>query len=71
MSMATACEGESMAERDRSDDRHRGGQEPPAEAKDKPEQNVGYDEATKGRPLTPAEEERARGESPLGAGDES
>lgn len=45
-------------------DRHdetvqRGGQEPPAPEQDRPEQNVGYDEAVKGAPLTPAERERA------------
>jgi hypothetical protein len=43
----------------------RGGQEPPPEVNDTPEQNVGYDEAAKGRPLTPEERERAERESPL------
>jgi hypothetical protein len=32
---------------------------------DRPDQNVGYDEAVKGAPLTPAEKERAENESPL------
>jgi hypothetical protein len=44
---------------------HRGGQAPPAEQRDRPEQNVGYDEAAKGGPLTPEEEARAEAESPL------
>jgi hypothetical protein len=43
----------------------RGGQAPPAEQRDRPEQNVGYDEAVKGGPLTPEEEARAEAESPL------
>ncbi len=43
----------------------RGGQAPPAEERDRPEQNVGYDEAVKGGPLTPDEEARAKAESPL------
>jgi len=43
----------------------RGGHEPPAEANDTPEQNIGYDEAVKGAPLTPEERERAKRESPL------
>jgi hypothetical protein len=43
----------------------RGGQEPPPDVNDTPEQNVGYDEAVKGRRLTPEERERARRESPL------
>lgn len=43
----------------------RGGQEPPPEVNDTPAQNVGYDEAVKGAPLTREERERARRESPL------
>jgi hypothetical protein len=43
----------------------RGGNEPPPEMNDRPEQNVGYDEAVKGRPLTAEERERAKRESPL------
>jgi hypothetical protein len=43
----------------------RGGNEPPAEKNDRPEQNIGYDEAVKGRPLTAEERERAKRESPL------
>lgn len=43
----------------------RGGQEAPPEVNDTPEQNVGYDEAVKGAPLTDEERERARRESVL------
>jgi hypothetical protein len=43
----------------------RGGQEPPVDEQDRPEQNVGYDEAVKGAPLSPAERDRAERESPL------
>ena len=43
----------------------RGGNEPPAEQNDRPEQNIGYDEAVKGAPLTAEERERAKRESPL------
>jgi hypothetical protein len=43
----------------------RGGNEPPAEMNDRPEQNVGYDEAVKGGPLTAEERDRAKRESPL------
>jgi len=43
----------------------RGGQEPPPEMNDRPEQNVAYDEVVKGAPLTPEERERAEAESPL------
>ena len=43
----------------------RGGQEPPAEKNDRPEQNVAYDEAVKGAPLTEEERRRAERESPL------
>lgn len=49
----------------KDDDEHRGGQEPPADVNERPEQNVGYDEAVKGRPLTPAEKEEAEEDSPL------
>lgn len=43
----------------------RGGQEPPPEVNDRPDQNVAYDEIVKGRPLTPEERARAERESPL------
>ena len=43
----------------------RGCNEPPAEMNDGPEQNIGYDEAVKGAPLTAEERERAKRESPL------
>jgi hypothetical protein len=43
----------------------RGGNEPPPEVNDRPEQNIGYDEAVKGGPLTAEERERAKKESPL------
>ena len=43
----------------------RGGNEPPAEINDRPDQNVGYDEAVKGCPLTDEERRRAELESPL------
>ena len=43
----------------------RGGHEPPPEVNDRPEQNIAYDEAVKGRPLTAEERERAKRESPL------
>lgn len=43
----------------------RGGNEPPPEMNDRPEQNIAYDEAVKGRALTAEERERAKRESPL------
>ena len=43
----------------------RGGQEPPPEVNDRPDQNVAYDEVVKGAPLTPEERARAERESPL------
>jgi len=43
----------------------RGGNEPPPDVNDRPDQNVGYDEAVKGRPLTEEERRRAEQESPL------
>jgi len=43
----------------------RGGHEPPPEVNDRPEQNIAYDEAVKGGPLTDEERERAKRESPL------
>ena len=43
----------------------RGGQEPAPEVNDRPEQNVAYDEAVKGAPLTEEERRRAERESPL------
>ena len=33
-----------------------GGQEPPDEVQDRPEQNAGYDEAVKGAPIAPDED---------------
>lgn len=43
----------------------RGGNEPPPEVNDRPEQNVAYDEVVKGSSLTPEERDRAKRESPL------
>jgi hypothetical protein len=43
----------------------RGGNEPPPEVNDRPEQNIAYDEAVKGAPLTDEERRRAEKESPL------
>ena len=43
----------------------RGGNEPPPEVNDRPEQNIAYDEAVKGGPLTAEERDRAKRESPL------
>ena len=43
----------------------RGGHEPAPEVNDRPEQNIGYDEAVKGAPLSAEERERAKRESPL------
>ena len=43
----------------------RGGQEPPPETNDRPDQNVTYDEVVKGAPLTEEERRRAERESPL------
>jgi hypothetical protein len=43
----------------------RGGNEPPPEMNDSPEQNIGYDEAVKGAALTAEERDRAKRESPL------
>jgi hypothetical protein len=43
----------------------RGGHEPAPEINDRPDQNVAYDEAVKGRPLTDEERRRAERESPL------
>ena len=43
----------------------RGGLEPPPEINDRPDQNVAYDEAVKGAPLTEEERRRAERESPL------
>lgn len=47
------------------DDEHAAGSGPPAEASERPEQNIGYDEAVKGAPLTPEERQRAEADSPL------
>jgi hypothetical protein len=47
------------------DDEHAAGSGPSAEASERPEQNVGYDEAVKGTPLTDEERRRAEAESPL------
>ena len=38
------------SDRNQKVDRHRGGQEPPPEAQDRPEQNAGYDEAVRTGP---------------------
>jgi hypothetical protein len=43
----------------------RGGNEPAPEMNDRPEQNIGYDEAVKGAPLSAEERDRAKRESPL------
>ena len=43
----------------------RGGNEPPPEVNDRPEQNVAYDEVVKGAPLSAEDRERAKRESPL------
>lgn len=43
----------------------RGGNEPPPDVNDRPDQNVTYDEVVKGRPLTAEERSRAERESPL------
>lgn len=47
------------------DDSSAAGSGPSAEASERPEQNVGYDEAVKGAPLTDEERQRAAAESPL------
>jgi hypothetical protein len=62
-----------MAERDFTDEddtsvlreSSRGGLEPAPEENDRPDQNVAYDEAVKGAPLTEEERRRAERESPL------
>jgi hypothetical protein len=51
--------------RGRQQDDHAAGSGPSAEASERPEQNVGYDEAVKGAPLTPEERQRAESDSPL------
>jgi hypothetical protein len=43
----------------------RGGNEPPPDVNDRPDQNLAYDEVVRGRPLTDDEHERAVLESPL------
>lgn len=43
----------------------RGGQEPPPDVNDRPDQNIVYDEVVKGAPLTAEEKARAANESPL------
>ena len=48
----------------------RGGNEPPPEVNDRPDQNVAYDEVVKGRPLTDDERKRAQLESPLAPSDD-
>lgn len=53
--------------RARQDEPHAAGSGPSAEASERPEQNVGYDEAVKGAPLTDEERQRAEAESPLTA----
>lgn len=47
------------------DDEQAAGSGPSAEASERPEQNVGYDEAVKGAPLSEEERRRAEAESPL------
>lgn len=51
--------------RGRKDDDHAAGSGPSAEQSERPEQNVGYDEAVKGAPLSPEEKRRAETDSPL------
>ena len=51
--------------RARQDEPDAAGSGPSAEASERPEQNVGYDEAVKGAPLTDEERQRAEAESPL------
>ena len=46
-------------------ERERGGNEPPPDVNDRPDQNVAYDEVVKDRPLTDAERSHAEQESPL------
>ncbi len=48
-----------------TDPERRGGQAPPPETRDRPEQNIGYDEAAKGAPLTAEERDEAIADSPL------
>jgi hypothetical protein len=48
-----------------SDDPKAAGSGPSAEASERPEQNIGYDEAVKGAPLSDEERQRAAAESPL------
>ena len=43
----------------------RGGNEPPPDVNDRPDQNVAYDEVVKGAPLSAEERDRAKRESPL------
>jgi hypothetical protein len=43
----------------------RGGNEPPPDVNDRPDQNVAYDEVVKGAPLSDEERDRAKRESPL------
>jgi hypothetical protein len=63
--MANKVDREDLDETNNPQEPSRGGQELPAELQDRPEQNVGYDEAVKGAPLTPEEKERAEDESPV------
>ena len=51
--------------RGRKNEDHAAGSGPRAEQSERPEQNVGYDEAVKGAPLTEEEKRRAETESPL------
>jgi hypothetical protein len=44
---------------------HRGGHAPAPEVRERPEQNIGYDEAVKGEPLTDDERQEAIADSPL------
>jgi hypothetical protein len=63
--MAIKVDRKDLDETNNPQESSRGGQELPAEVQDRPEQNVGYDEAVKGAPLTPEEKERAEEESPV------
>ena len=57
--------------RGRKNEDHAAGSGPSAEQSERPEQNVGYDEAVKGAPLTEEEKRRAETESPLSDDDPS
>lgn len=48
-----------------SEPERRGGHAPAPEVRERPEQNIAYDEAVKGEPLSPEEREEAVTDSPL------